>query len=144
MPTGSGPSMLRNPAAVANAVAAARAGKVRGDRWAPPAAYAHGHWPKATFDDIFDPGMRHALVTTQDWVRALRHARSDARLSIRQTARQAGTSVNAVSEIELGARWPSLPLILRLSHVLEVEVSITNPPTEDARTRVPTSVVNTP
>lgn len=133
MPTGSGPSMLRNPAAVAHAVTAARAGKVRGDRWAPPAAYAHGQWPKANFDDIADPGMRHALATTQDWVRALRHARSDARLSIRHIARQASTSVNAVSEIELGARWPSLPLILRLSHVLDVDISITNPPTEEVR-----------
>lgn len=119
-----GVALLKDPAFVARAVdQASRDARVHPSDWAPPAAYGKGLWPKADFSYVRDPLLRRSLTDFQDWVRALRHARADARMSLRQLGFAAGSTPNAMSELDLGARWPSVSLMLRVSAVLGVGVT---------------------
>lgn len=123
MPTGQGARVLADTARCQRAVQdASQLGYVAQVKWLPPAVYAQGRWPKGDFSYIKDPVLRESLVTVQEWVRALRHARSDRDLSIRQVAKELEMGPNAVSEIELGARWPALQTVLRMSVLLGVEI----------------------
>lgn len=51
----------------------------------------------------------------------------DGHRSIRQIARESGCTPNGLSEIALGARWPSLQVMLRVSAVLGVDVEFQVP-----------------
>jgi hypothetical protein len=124
LPMTSGVQLLKDPVFVSQAVdRASRLSKVHPSDWAPPAAYGKGLWPKADFSYVRDPVLMRSLTGFQDWVRALRHARADARMSLRQLGFAAGSTPNAMSELDLGARWPSVSLMLRVSAVLGVEMS---------------------
>ena len=119
-----GAQMLKDPEFVAQAVErVTQLRTVHPSDWAPPAAYGKGRWPKADFSYVRDPLLRQSLTDFQDWVRAVRHARADARMSLRQLGFAARSTPNAMSELDLGARWPSVALMLRVSAVLNVDVN---------------------
>ena len=106
---------------------AAKRSIIKPVQWGPPALYAGGKWPRANYDWVADPLLRESLITTQDWVRAIRHARTDRRMSLRALAKATRTQLATLSELEVGARWPSLPVLLRVSQVLGVTVEIREP-----------------
>jgi hypothetical protein len=124
VPTGDGPRLLRDRTAVSAAHRqAADVLHLSPTLWGPPALYAQGRWPNARFSFVRDRLLREALTSTQAWVLALRHARTDQRLSLRRVALLARVPPNTLSEVELGARWPTLPTLLRLGGVLGVSIT---------------------
>lgn len=106
-----------------DAAQSAAAQPVRPGQWAAPARYDRElAWPRADFSWIADGQLATALTSTQQVIRVLRHARSDARLTVRETARRARMPHNTLLDLEAGMRWPTLPVLLRVALVLGVNL----------------------
>lgn len=128
MANGDGPRLLKDAEAVkAATIRAGNPPTLVPKDWGPPALYAGGRWPTASFAYVRDEQLRFALVTTQDWIRTVRHARSDQNMPLSTLGVLTYSTPNTLSELEAGARWPSLPVLLRVSQVLGIEVDLTGP-----------------
>lgn len=100
------------------AMAAARVGEVDPADWGAPADYADGLWPNADFAWVSDPLLRASLDRWQKAVRHLRVQRSDLRLSLRDVARRAKLPHDSLTDLELGRRWPSTSVYMRVTAAL--------------------------
>jgi DNA-binding XRE family transcriptional regulator len=95
------------------------------EEWDAPVRYTRdGAWPKSDFAYIADADLREACATAQRLARAVRHARSDMRLSIREVARRARMPHNTLVDLEGGKRWPSLPVLIRVTRVLGLRLDL--------------------
>ncbi len=75
--------------------------------------------PGRTFLGSGDAQFAEALTTVQQVIRTLRHARSDARLTVWETERRGRMPHNTLLAMQAGMRWPTLPVLLRVASVLK-------------------------
>ena len=75
------------------------------------------------------------MKTLGDYIRELRDVRD---LSLREFARQVHCSAAFISDIELGRRYPSDDVLLKMAHILKVDIQDlkahdTRPPLEEIK-----------
>jgi transcriptional regulator with XRE-family HTH domain len=88
--------------------------------WEPPAVYADNpqHWSQERYEQVKDPVLREALRRQAQSIRMLTKAMTDAKLTRKALAKQAGVSTAGAGAVFRGEVWPQVAVMLRLCLVV--------------------------
>lgn len=89
-----------------------------------PRDLSSGRWPAGPFTVGDDELEQAAAAGTARLVATLTARRSQLKLSRAALAQRAGVSAHTVGRIEAGQTWPDLAVVLRLAHVMGVQLRI--------------------
>lgn len=88
--------------------------------WEPPAMYANNpkRWSRERYGQVKDPVLREALRRQAQSIRMLTKAMTDAKLTRKALAEQAGVSTAGAGAVFRGEVWPQVAVMLRLCAVV--------------------------
>jgi transcriptional regulator with XRE-family HTH domain len=91
--------------------------------WEPPAIYANNpkRWSLERYEQVKDPVLREALRRQGQSIRMLTKAMTDAKLTRKALAEQAGVSTAGAGAVFRGEVWPQVAVMLRLCAVLGLQ-----------------------
>ena len=121
MVNGRGGQRVRDAALRAAARARAHTeDRIPAGEWEPPAMYANDpkRWSLERYGQVNDPVLREALRRQAQSIRMLAKAMTDAKLTRKALAEQAGVSTAGAGAVFRGEVWPQVAVMLRLCAVL--------------------------